>query len=172
MKQHWIFPKCHGLTPASSWAPHSCSLTLPPRMGERIIKVKVRKLMGWDKDSLIGKAKATQASKAKQGIHSLTSHQQAGVQPSPGEQGSTTCVMVTWEDKRHQLWMSLPSFFFPQLYAEHDVIWYGISLWSVGVSCPSSVPSQLLVPPQPARWWGGVRGRRRPWLCVSCSASN
>ncbi|KAK4827352.1 hypothetical protein QYF61_017277, partial [Mycteria americana] len=42
-------------------------------------------------------------------------------------------------------------------YTEHDAIWYGIALWSVGVSCPSRVPSQLLVQPQPPRWWGGVK---------------
>ena len=56
-----------------------------------------------------------------------------------------------------------PSFFFPQLYiAEHEVIRYGISLWSVGCipSCPVCVPSQLLVHPQPPRWWGGGRSRK------------
>ncbi|KAK4809988.1 hypothetical protein QYF61_004440 [Mycteria americana] len=40
------------------------------------------------------------------------------------------------------------------LHAEHDAIWSGIALWSVGVSCPSRVPSQLLVPPSPLA--GGV----------------
>ena len=35
------------------------------RIGERIRRVKERKLVGSDKDSLIGKAKATHASKAK-----------------------------------------------------------------------------------------------------------
>ena len=39
-------------------------------MGERIRRVKMRKLVGCDKDSLIGKAKAAHVSKAKQGIHS------------------------------------------------------------------------------------------------------
>jgi len=39
-------------------------------MGERIRKVKVRKLVGWDKESLIGKVKTVHANKAKQGIHS------------------------------------------------------------------------------------------------------
>ncbi|KAK4816220.1 hypothetical protein QYF61_013458 [Mycteria americana] len=41
------------------------------------------------------------------------------------------------------------------LHAKHDAIWYEIALWAVGVSCPSRVPSQLLVHPQPTRWWGG-----------------
>ncbi|KAK4821436.1 hypothetical protein QYF61_020019 [Mycteria americana] len=33
------------------------------------------------------------------------------------------------------------------LHADNDAIWYGIALWSDGVSCPGCVPSQLLVPP-------------------------
>jgi len=40
-------------------------------MGERIGRAKVRQLVGRDKDSLISKAKAVHASKAKSGIHSL-----------------------------------------------------------------------------------------------------
>ena len=38
----------------------------------------------------------------------------------------------------------------PSLYTEHDIIWYGISLWPVGVSCPGCIPFQLLVPLQPS----------------------
>ena len=34
-------------------------------MGERIGRVKVRKLVGWDKNSLIGKAKAAHMNKGK-----------------------------------------------------------------------------------------------------------
>ncbi|XP_071586248.1 iron-sulfur cluster assembly 1 homolog, mitochondrial isoform X2 [Heliangelus exortis] len=45
------------------------------------------------------------------------------------------------------------------LLSARDVIWYGISLWSVGISCPSCVPSQLLVHPSPAA--GGVRNKKR-----------
>ena len=33
----------------------------------------------------------------------------------------------------------------PRLYTEHDIIWYQISPWLVGVSYPGCVPSQLLV---------------------------
>ena len=40
-----------------------------------------------------------------------------------------------------------PASFPPSLYTGHDVLWYGISLWPVWVSCPGCVPSQLLVPP-------------------------
>lgn len=50
---------CHGLTPASNQAPCSCLLTLPTRsIGQRMGRVKGRKLMDCDKGSLIGKAKA------------------------------------------------------------------------------------------------------------------
>ena len=83
-------------------------------MGERIRRVKVRKLVGWENDSFIGKAKAAHTSKANQGIHSLLpigrqvfSHLQ--------ESKATSRVMVTWEDKRHHSECPLPSSFFPQL---------------------------------------------------------
>ena len=57
---------CCGLTLAGSWAPCRYSLTVPHSgMGERIGRVKVRKLMGWDKDSLIDKANAVFTSKAE-----------------------------------------------------------------------------------------------------------
>ena len=42
----------------------------------------------------------------------------------------------------------------PSLYTGHDVIWCGISLWPVWVSCPGCVPSQLLVHLQPSCWLG------------------
>ena len=58
----------------------------------------------------------------------------------------------------------------PALHAEHDIIWCGISLWSVGVSCPSHIPSQLLVGPQPTHWWGRVKVEKTLALCKHCSA--
>ena len=98
------------------------------------------------------------ASKAKQGIHSplpmgrqVFSHLQDSRAPSH--------VTVIWEDKCHR--SEFPPFILlpPAVYAECDIIWYGISLWSVGVNCPSCVPSQLFGHPQPPHWWGGVRSR-------------
>lgn len=51
-----------------------------------------------------------------------------------------------------------PSSFFPRaIIAENDVMLYGISLGSVGVSFASS--AQLLVPPQPPECPGSVGGR-------------
>lgn len=49
---------------------------------------------------------------------------------------------------------------------ENNVIQYGTSLWSVGVSCPTSVPCQILVHPQPTHWWGNMK-HKRPWRHVS-----
>lgn len=64
---------CHGLTPwVGSWAPQSCCFPPPhSRMGARIEGAKVRKPVGWDKSSLIGKEKAVCTSKEKEGIPSL-----------------------------------------------------------------------------------------------------
>ena len=39
----------------------------------------------------------------------------------------------------------------PSLCTEHDVTWYGMSLWPVWVSCPGCAPSQLLVHLQPSQ---------------------
>lgn len=50
-------------------------------------KVKPRKLMCWNKDSITGKAKAMHTGKEIQGINS---HGQVGVQSSPGGQDSIT----------------------------------------------------------------------------------
>ena len=41
----------------------------------------------------------------------------------------------------------------PCLYTGHDVLWYGISLWRVRVSCPGSAPSQLLAHLLAGRAW-------------------
>ena len=97
-------------------------------MGETIRRVKVRKLVGWDKDNLIDKAKASGTSKAKPGIHSpLPMGGQAGVQPSPGKQGSITRNGDLGR-QTPSLWMSLPSSFFPQLYM--------LSMTSYGMEYP------------------------------------
>ena len=49
-------------------------------------------------------------------------------------------------------WLTPTSFI-----VQHDIIWYGISLWPVGVSCPGCVPFHLLVHSQPPRWQGSMR---------------
>lgn len=93
-------------------------------------KVKVKKLTGWDKDSLIGKLKAAHTSKAKQAIHHF--HGNAGAQPSPRQQGSL--------GRQALLLPPSPAILFhPALYAEYDVIRYGISLGSFPPPPPSLV---------------------------------
>jgi len=71
-------------------------------MRETIRRVKVRKVVGWDKNNLIGKAKAVHTSKVKPGIHSLLfisrqvfSHGQESRAPA--------CLIVTWEDKHQSI---------------------------------------------------------------------
>jgi len=49
----------------------------------------------------------------------------------------------------------------PVFIAEHDAVWYGISLWPICVSCAGCVPSQLLAYSQPTYWWWWGRARNR-----------
>lgn len=49
---------------------HHTATHCPPSGGWGVGRVEVGKLVGSDKDSLIGKVKATHISKVKQGIHS------------------------------------------------------------------------------------------------------
>ena len=113
---------------------------------ERIRRVKVRKLMGWDTNSLKSKAKALCASKASQGINSLPpigrqvfSHPQKSRAPSH--------VMVTWEGKHHRSKRPPLPYSSPSFHAEHDVIWYGTSLWLVGSAVPAVSPPSFLCTP-------------------------
>jgi len=116
----------------------------------------VTKQMGSYKDSLIGKVKPAHVSKGnKEFIHHF---------PWAGR-----CSDISRKAGLHHMWWLLgktntitpkvPPFLLlpPTLYAQHDVIWHGISLWSIGVSSSSCVPSQLLVHPAP--WCGDVRSR-------------
>lgn len=57
----WVNPGQHRVTQP----PSSCG------MGQTIRMIKVRKLLGWDKNSLTWKAKAVCTSKVKQGSHPL-----------------------------------------------------------------------------------------------------
>lgn len=81
----------------------------------------------------------------------MSSHLQESQAPS--------CVMVTWEEKCHSECFSFLLLLLSDLYAEHDTTEHDLSLWSVGISLPGYVPSQLLVQPQSPCWWGGVRSR-------------
>lgn len=43
--------------------------------------------------------------------------------------------------------------------AKHNMVWSGVSLWSVQVGCPSCAPSQPRALFQPIHWDGMVHGR-------------
>ena len=126
---------------------HPSTWSLSPfRVGERIRKVKVRKFMGWDKGSLIGKSKAACTSKGK--WHSFsTFYQQADVQPFPGKQGSI--LYNGFFGRQMPLSQSrAPSFFFPPAFiAEYNIMSYGVSPQSISISCPGCVPCQFLEHP-------------------------
>ena len=68
------------------------------------------------------------------------------------ESRAPSYIKVTWEDKHNNARCpSLPSSSL-SLYTQHDVIWYGMSLWLAWVTCPGCVPSQFPVPLQPSGW--------------------
>ena len=124
--------------------------------------------MGWDKDSLIGKAKAAHTSKEKQGIHSpLPIGRQ--VFSHPQESRAPSCVMVTWEDKHHRS-EHPPLSFFPSFicWAWCHMVW-NIPLVSWGQLsrlCP--LPASCAPPASSLVGWG--EEQKRPWLCKHCSA--
>lgn len=75
-------------------APYSLS---PGGMGMRIGKVKVHELLGWDKDSLPGKARAACTSKQTKELFTFPD-EWADVQPLPGK-WSPSLPMISWEDR-------------------------------------------------------------------------
>lgn len=160
-----------GLTPVRNHSPHSHLFTHTYLGGMRDrIRVEVRKLVGWAKDSSIGKARAVHTSKVKQGIYSLLpihsqvlSHLQQSRAPS-----HTT---VTQEDKMPWLQTSLPLFLF--------IHFYMLSMLSNGVGHPFgqlgsaglavSPPTQIVSPCSP-HWWCGWGAEKALAQCEHCSA--
>ena len=132
-------------------------------------RVKVRKLMGWDKDSWIGKAQATCTSKAEQGFHSLLpiSRQMFS---HPQESRAPPLIAVTLEDKhRHSKCPPLPS-------SSPSILL--LSIMSHGMEYPfghlaSAVP--VVSPPSflctPSLLAGGVgwEGEKALTLCKHCA---
>lgn len=126
-------------------------------MGWRIRKVKVRKFMGWDKDSLTGKAKAAHTSKA--GIDSpLPMVRQ--VFSHPQESRAPPHVMVTWEDKlQHFVHLSFSSFSSLQL-CMLSMMPYVMGYTSASWGQLSHSSHNILCSPSPLS--GGVGGRKGP----------
>ena len=86
--------------PGGQWSPTQMITHSPPcGVGERFGRVKVRKLLDWDKDGLIGKAKIVCASKVKYGIHPLSVSRQLFSHLQ--ESRDSLCVVFTWEEKCH-----------------------------------------------------------------------
>lgn len=63
----------------------------------------------------------------------------------------------------------LPFLFSWTFIADQNVIWYGTSLWSVRVRCPSCVPSQTLAHPQPTCCGGKSEKKKKPPCCASAA---
>ena len=150
-----------------SWQISTAQLLAPSGMGERIGRVKVRKLVGWDKDSLKrGKAKAVHTSKAKPGIHSplpmgrqVFSHLQESRAPSR--------VMGSWEDKHHNskhpsLPSSSPSFIgWAWRHIAWNIPW--VSWGQLSQLCP--LPTPCAPPACSLVAWG--EEQKSPWRCAS-----
>lgn len=93
----------------------------PRWMGDRIGNVNMKKSMIWHKYNLIGKAKATCASKAKQGII----HHFPRVFSHFQDSWDSPRVTATWEDKhrtskRPSHLLLPPSFYY---WAQHHAVW-------------------------------------------------
>lgn len=99
----------------------------------------MEKLVGWDKGSLTRKAKAARGHKAKIGIYSLVSVHNPGSKASPVTAVALGIPAVFCNHTCHP-----PSSFSPVFIAEHDIMWYRISLWTLRISCPGSFHSQIL----------------------------
>lgn len=102
-------------------------------MGEKIVNVKVRKLVGWGKNSLLCKEKSAHTSKSKHGIHSLLS--QAG-KYSTISRKARLIKPSGFSGRQKSSLKTFSVLLYPSFIAEHDAIWYGMSLWPVWVSCP------------------------------------
>ena len=97
-----------------------------------------------------------------------TSQQQAMFSYFPKKQGHSTRSVAS-----KALIINAPYAFLLAFIAEHDIIRYRISLWSVWVSCPSCVPSNLS--PTPSLLAFGEEGWKDGLDAVSallCSSQN
>lgn len=154
---------CPGLTPASSQAPRSSSLTPSPAALRREFRVKIGKLMGWNKDSLIGRAKALHTRKTKQGIDSLLPMGRQvfchpwGAQPHHMEQvGNTNTITPNVLS------------FLPPLYL--------LTMLSCGLEYPSGLLGSPVLagfpPKHPYIPWkcGSMKAEKALALCKPCSA--
>lgn len=146
---------CHELAVAGAQPQAAAHSFLPSWMGDRLSRLGLRKLVGWEKNSFIRKAKAAHINKQtkKIGINSLIS---MGRQESQ-ESRVSSWMTVTW-GQTPSLWMSLTSSSSPSCYC---CMWFH-RLWNipwVSWGRLSSVTPQFFVQPQTPHWWSGVRSK-------------
>ena len=93
---------------------------------------------------------------------------QAGVQPSPGQQGSITMCNGDLGRQTPSLQMSPPSFFFPQLYML-GMTSYGLE-YRLGQLGSAVSPPGSLCPPSLLAGGVGGEAEKASALCEHCSA--
>jgi len=131
-------------------------------MGERIRRVKVRKLLGWDKDSLMGKTEAVQKSKAKQGIQVLLPISRQ-VLTIPRKAGLHRAQHLLWKTNAITPNIPLsPSFYW---WAWHHMLW-DIPLVSWGHLFQLGLLPISCAPPAYSLA-GHCEKQKRPWHNVS-----
>lgn len=139
----------------------------PYRDGERLRRVKLRKLMGWDTESLTSKAKVVHASKAMQGIHPPLALGREVFSYSK-ERASTRAlshIVVTWQNKSHHFkTCPFPSF--------SGITW--LNMMPYDIECPfgdfgSAVPAVTLPTFMctPSLLTCGLRSRKWYWAVLT-----
>lgn len=95
----------------------------------------------------------------------------AGVQPSSGQQSSTTYNQLGNTNVIILNILSLTLLLLPlSLYTEHDAIWSGVPLGSAGIRCSSCVHSQPLCSPAHLTGEAGQGAKKALTVCQLCSA--
>lgn len=139
--------------------------------GEKIWRVKVRKLMSWDWGSSTGKVKAVLTSKAEQGINSLLPINRQMFSHCHDSR-TPWCRTFTWEGKygnsKHP-----PLFFlsFPQLLVLIMLSW----VMTLCVGHPFGHLGSAVLAVSPPKLWctpcllsgRTVWEQKRPWCCAS-----
>jgi len=138
-------------------------------MRERIGRVKVRKLVGWDKHSLIGKAKTTHTSKSKEGIISLLP---IGRQVFNHLQESRALSHVTGRRMPSLRTSTLPSSFHSFILL--SMMSYGVEhlcgQLAVSPAVPAVSPPNFLCTPSPLAGGAELEAEKAFTLCEHCSA--
>lgn len=155
---------CHVLTPTRNQDPCSCLLTQPWWNRGVNQKSKREKMLGWGKDTLVGKAWVAWIKKKKEFIHHFWWLDRCStISRKAGLRHTWWCLGKTWEALIPDTFpFLLPSL---TLCSEHEAMLSGISLCSVQVSCLSCVPSKFLT----HACTPSLPSGRKVWECVDCA---